>query len=135
MKLHQFIRLPLRRMQREDGSATIEAVLWMPVLIAVFALIADTSMIFGNEAQVLRVVQDANRKMSIGRLLTPESVQTEVKSKIALVSPNAVVTTTVTNGLIKTSVSLPLSDITSTGLVSAFANVSFTVSAEHLMEG
>lgn len=119
----------------ENGAATVEAVMWMPILVGVFALIADTSMIFGSESQVLRIVQDANREMSIGRLLTVQAVEAQVKAQIAHISPHAIVSTTLVNGLISTNVSLPLSDITSTGLVAAFANVSVTVKAEHLSEG
>lgn len=129
------MRWPSRFLRSENGNATIEAVLWIPVLTAAFALIADTSLIFGSESQVLRIVQDANREMSIGRLLTVAAVQAQVKSKISNISPNAIVTTTLVDGLISTQVSIPLSDITATGLVRAFTNVSVTVSAEHLSEG
>ncbi len=127
-RLHMLFR-------REDGSATVEAVIWMPVLFAAFALIADTSMIFGSEAQTMRIVQDANRAFSIGRFTTSTEVENAVESRIASFSPGAEATSTVVDGMISTVVVLPLSDITATGLVSAFLDKSVTVYAQHLTEG
>ena len=129
-----FITRAMGAFASERGSATIEAVIWMPAFFAIFALIADSSIIFGSESQVLRIVQDANRAFSIGRLTTVQEVQTQIKGAIDKISPNAVVSTSVANALISTSVVLPLSDITATGLVTAFLSGKVTVSAEHLME-
>ena len=117
------------------GAATIEAVIWLPAFFAIFALIADTSTIFGSESQVLRVIQDANRNLSTGYSTTTAQISVEIKSRISSISPNAVVTSTVVGNLITTSVVMPLTDITATGLVYAFTSGSVTVSAQHVMEG
>ena len=121
-------------LRREDGNATVEAVIWMPILFAAFGFIADTSMIFGAESQTLRIVQDANRAFSIGRLKTSIEVEDLIESQTAGFSPNAQATSTIVNGLISTSVELPLNEITSTGLVTVFLNKSVTVFAQHLSE-
>ena len=117
------------------GAATIEAVIWLPVFFFIFALIADTSMIFGSESQVLRVIQDANRNLSTGYSTTTAQISVEIKVRISSISPNAVVTSTIVGNLITTSVVMPLTDITATGLVYAFTSGSVTVSAQHVMEG
>ncbi len=44
---------------------TVEAAIWMPLLLGFFLLIVDASMILYNKAQVLRVVQDLNRTLSL----------------------------------------------------------------------
>ena len=116
------------------GAATIEAVIWLPAFFAIFALIADTSTIFGSESQVLRVIQDANRNLSTGYMTTTAQVKAEIMSRISGISPHAVVTTNVVDNLITTSVVMPLTDITSTGIVDAFTSGHVTVSAEHVME-
>ncbi len=102
----------------------------------IFALIADTALIFGGEARVLRVIQDANRAMSIGRITEAEVAQDLVFSRIQNLAPNAVVTTTYddTLGLINTVVAIPATDFTSVGLVDPFLNLTVTVSAQHLAE-
>ncbi len=111
-------------------------VIWLPTLIFVFALISDTALIFGGQARVLRVVQDANRAMSVGRVTTVQETQNLVMAGIRGLTPNAVVTTTMntTTGLIMTNVVIPATDFTSVGLVDALLNIDVNVSAEHLSE-
>ena len=65
------IRGALRRLLRaEEGSATVEVVLWIPFFLFLIALIADASLLFNRQAQMLRDVQNANRAYSVGRLTT-----------------------------------------------------------------
>jgi Flp pilus assembly protein TadG len=106
----------------------------MPVMIFLFALVADTALVLGGEARVLRVVQDTNRAVSIGRITTVEDAETQVFSRISRIAPNAVVTTTVDSGLITTQVRIPATDLTSVGLVDALINLDVTVTAQHLAE-
>ena len=53
-----------------SGNATVEFVIWLPMVLLAFGLTVDVSMIFHSQSQVLRIVQDANRNASIGRLRT-----------------------------------------------------------------
>ena len=47
----------LSRFRRdEEGSATIEAVLWIPMFMFLTVLIADTSFIFFGRAQAMRLI-------------------------------------------------------------------------------
>ena len=64
------LRFARRFIRHDNGGVTIEAVLWMPVFVALLCLVADASLIFGRQAEVLRVVQDANRAMSVGKFGT-----------------------------------------------------------------
>jgi hypothetical protein len=137
LKPHPFRRAlaSVRRTWRsEHGAVTAEAVIWMPVMIFLFALVADTALVLGGQARVLRVVQDTNRAVSIGRITNVEDAETQVFSRISRITPNAVVTTTVDSGLITTQVRIPATDLTSVGLVDAFLNLDVTVTAQHLAE-
>jgi Flp pilus assembly protein TadG len=61
----------IRNFLRGDtGSISAEFVIWTPVFALVLSLVADTSLIFGSAAEVTRVVQDANRSLSLGRFMT-----------------------------------------------------------------
>lgn len=125
----------LRRFARADGGASsVEAVIWMPVFILLIGIVTDASMIFGGQAEVLRVVQDANRSLSVGRFLTIDATETYVLAQIATVSPNATVTTTVTSGIITTTVLMPVGDLAPTGIVDAFSSLNLTVSADFMSE-
>ncbi|MBC7153699.1 MAG: pilus assembly protein [Rhodobacteraceae bacterium] len=120
--------------KRTEGTATVEAVLWLPVFIFLFGLLADTALLFGSQSRVLRVVQDANRAMSIGRFTKADDTMAYIKDQIAGLSPNAIVSTVVEDGIIYTQVSIPASDVTATGIVTAFADLQVNVFAEHLSE-
>lgn len=120
--------------REEDGAATVEFVLWLPVIAFLFGLVADTAMIFGGQAQVLRVVQDANRAMSIGLVRNADDTQRRILAGIVKIAPNASVATTVESGVIRSTVSIPVTDLTATGLVDAFTDFNVTVFAQHLAE-
>ena len=125
--LHCFVR-------KEDGSATIEAVLWLPFFLMLFGLLADVSMIFYNQSRLLRIVQDANRNMSVGRLVDSEATIEFVEAQGHAVSPNITSTSSVTAGLITTTATVPMEDLDLFGVAGVFRNVNMTVRAEHLME-
>ncbi len=120
--------------RKDDGAATIEFVLWLPVMAFLLGLVADTAMIFGGQAQVLRVVQDANRATSIGLIRSAEDTQRAILVGIAQIAPNASVTTSVNGGLISSTVLIPVTDLTATGLVDAFTDFNVAVFAQHLSE-
>ena len=120
----------------EDGSATVESVLWIPFFFVIFALIADVSLMFNAQANLTRLVQDANRAYSIG--LLESDAQTEAYV-LARVGPgkddeNTTVDTTVTNGVINTTVSVAAGHYMSIGLFDALTNVDIVVTSQHMME-
>lgn len=125
---------PARFLKNEDGAATIEAVLWLPFFLLLFALLADISMIFNGQSRLLRVAQDANRNMSIGRLTTNAETEDFVLGQVSNLSANAQASTSVTAGLITTIVSVPLVDLDIFGVAEVFAGTRMTVRADHLME-
>lgn len=127
-------RFPTRFARRDDGAATIEAVLWIPFFIMLFLLIADVSMIFHGQSKLLRIAQDANRNMSINRLTTTDEVQSFVETQVRTFSKDPRATTTVVAGLITTTVSVPMTDLDLFGVSEIFRGVRMTVRAQHLME-
>lgn len=119
---------------RQEGTATVEAVLWLPVFIFLFGLLSDTALLFGSQSRVLRVVQDANRAMSVGRFMTTADTENFIRTQISGLSPNAVVSTVVDKGMIYSRVTIPASDVMATGIVTAFADLNISVFAEHMSE-
>lgn len=118
----------------ESGAATVEAVLWLPLFFFIFVLIIDTTMIFSQRAQALRVVQDANRAYAVGRLTEPEQVADFVKARLSDVSPSAIVYAEPGSGTIMTAVSMPAAELDAVGLITTFADIWIMVKAHHLTE-
>lgn len=125
---------PRSFLRREEGSATIEAVIWLPVLMAMFCLAADSALIFAKQAEVMRVVQDANRAMSVGRLTSADATEAYIAAQIAAISPAAEIETTVTSGVIATTVTMPSSDLAATGMIPALTGINVSVTSQHMSE-
>ncbi len=121
-------------LQDESGTATIEAVLWLPVFIAFFCLVADASFIFFGQNKAYRIVQDANRKLSIGRLSTAVEVEQYITTQFASFAPNATIVSDVTSGTVTTAALIPASDLVATGFITSLTNASVTIGASHLVE-
>lgn len=124
-----------RQLRRDEGSATVESVLWIPVFAFLLFLMADSAIIFGSEARILRVVQDANRSLSVGRFRSTDETENFILVQIGNLTKNATVETTVTNGLIVSRVQLPASDLSASQMIPAFAGLQLSIVAEHLSEG
>ncbi|NNE81022.1 MAG: hypothetical protein HKN18_12205 [Silicimonas sp.] len=125
---------PKRFLKRTDGTATVEAVLWFPIFIAVFGLMVDATMIFHGQAKVLRVIQDGNRNLSIGRLTTAAQTETYIENELAALNITATASTTETAGVAYTVVTVQASQLQLLGYFSALTNLELQVGAEHMIE-
>ena len=120
--------------RREDGGATVEAVLWVPVFVAILCLVVDASLVFFGQNQAYRAVQNGNRNLSIGRLETEGEVETFVESSLSNYVPNARAAASMDAGMISTYVQFPASDVVATGFFTAVFNPVVTVGARHFIE-
>ena len=123
-----------RLLRREDGSVTVEIVIWLPVLIFMLALMADASLIFGTKAQVLRIVQDANRAASIGRFRTTQETVKYIRDNLGVYANDATVTSVFRSGVVSSTVVIPTKALTATGFFSGMANFNVTINAQHRLE-
>lgn len=124
-----------RFLRREDGTATVEAVLWLPIFLAVFVLMIDASMIFHEQSKVLRVLQDANRNMSINRLRTDVEVETYINTELAKLGIIPSTTDAITDGnIVLTAVSIPARQLQALGYFSALLNLQVDVSSAHVLD-
>lgn len=118
----------------QDGTATVEAVLWLPVFLTLLCLVADTSAIFGREDQIMRIVQNANRGLAVGYFPTAADAQTYISNEVKVFSQNSAVSVAINKGIISSTVSLPVSDLTLTGLIKVFSGLKIQVSASQMLE-
>lgn len=125
----------IRRMMRsEDGSSTIEFVLWLPILVSLITITADASLILGAKARVLRVVEDANRATAIGRFRTVAETQDYVKANIGTYAAQATVTSVFSGGVVSTTVVIPSKALMAVGFLGYLTGINVTVTAQHMLE-
>lgn len=86
----------LRRFQRSDeGSFTLEAVIWMPIFAILLAIIMNLSMVFYYESQMLRVAQDATRAYSMAKFAKKDDpkafAETYIRDRLPFLSADTIV--------------------------------------------
>lgn len=119
----------------EEGSYSIEAVIWMPIFAILLALIMNVSVVFFTESQMMRVVQDGNRAFSLGRLTSEQAVEDYVLTTLAYTDADIVVTTTVSGGIIRTQLSAPATDLMPLNFLrDSFSNVRVGFTAQQIVE-
>ncbi len=120
--------------KKESGAITVEAVLWLPVFMVFFSLIADVSLMLHGQSKAQRIIQDVNRFASTGRLVTEDEIEQQALAQIRAFSPNATVTSNVGTNDVRTTAVLPASDLDAVGLFARFSAIEITVTYVHLLE-
>ncbi len=116
----------------QAGSATIEFLIWLPVLMFFLLLVVDVSFVLFGKSQALRIIQDANRAVSVGALEVPEAKQFISDSFAPFSSNTTVDMGVVDDKLISTTFSFPIQDLALT--YSLPGNGDITITAQHFLE-
>ncbi|WP_411976463.1 TadE/TadG family type IV pilus assembly protein [Sulfitobacter faviae] len=119
----------------DQGSATIESVIWLPIFVFVLAIIMNVSMVFFYELQLTRIVHDGNRAFSLGRLPDSIAVQDYIIGQVAHLDADINVATTISGGFVKTDLTASAGKLMPLNLArSTFDSVQILVSAQHIVE-
>lgn len=126
-------------LRREDGSSTIEFVLWLPIVVAILLLIVDASMLFMGRTHAMRVLQDTNRLYSVGQFTGTfneriTKAQDYALSRLQGLSPSATATTTETNRVVRTQATLETREVAQIGFLGLMIDRTMVVTAEHRVE-
>ena len=62
-----------RLLSSEDGTATIEFVMWLPVFMSVLGIVTDASLLLTKHSQLLDAARDASRFVATGRMTEGEA--------------------------------------------------------------
>lgn len=129
-------RRPLRRLiGDESGSTTIETVLWMPFYIFFLTLVFDTTMVFFNQTNILRAIQDANRGYATGQIRTLGETEDMIRASIASLGATPRVSSVQLGSVLRSEVTVRAGDLSSVGLMRRIADIEFTIAAQHFVEG
>jgi Flp pilus assembly protein TadG len=118
----------------EEGSATIETLIWIPVFVWVAAMILNTTLILFQKNQAFRIVQDANRILSTGYMQTTTETQAYIAGHIASFAPEATISTVIDDGVVTSSVDYQVSNLFMPNVVTDLMNITISISAQHFME-
>lgn len=127
-------RAKARLFRKEDGSVSVEAALWLPLFMGLILLITNTSLVFYGQSQAMRVVQDANRAYSTGRLATEEEVRAFIAERLTPLTTEPIIETTVHQGVIYTTAQLPVEDLAHIGNLNMFSGYYVHVASQFFVE-
>jgi len=119
---------------KTDGSATVEAVLWLPLFVVFFVMVADVSFAFHRQSQIMRIVQDGNRAISVGRIVNQAELETYIATRLASFTSNAAVTSVIDTGTITTQVRVPIEDLVAVGMLNFLSGYSVGVTNHQFIE-
>lgn len=130
-----FRRLNIRSfLHRDDGSASIEAVLWLPLFVYMLCLIVDASMVFHTHSRILGVIQDVNRSLALGRITDMSVAENTVKSRLVNYGSSVSVTSKEVDGVYSTTVSIPFRNVQVLGVLPSSIAPNLTVAAYQYRE-
>ncbi|WP_136634637.1 TadE/TadG family type IV pilus assembly protein [Pseudooceanicola onchidii] len=118
----------------EEGSATIETLIWLPIFVWVLVMILNTTLVLFQKNQAFRVVQNANRILSTGYMQTADQTRSYIADKIATFAPEALVTTSIDDGVVTSSVSYRVSTLFMPHVVDDLMDITINISSQHFME-
>lgn len=121
-------------LRNEDGSSTIEVVLWLPVVLALLFFTIDVSMIYHSKAEISKIAHDTNRGIAVGRFANALEAETYAMSRLSPISSNATVAVLADTNNVSTAVQVPSRDIALMRSVSAFGVGDINVSYSHMMQ-
>lgn len=120
---------------RDDrGSFTIEALVWLPIFVVVLCMTADTAMIYAKQSQVMRVVQDANRAYAVGKFADGTATQDYILTLVRPMSPGATAVSSLANGIITTTVTMPARELMATGMLPMLSGSTVRVVLQQMKE-
>lgn len=121
---------------KEEGSVTVEFVLWLPMIFVVILMAADVSVLLFNRSNTVRLIEDAHRLRSVGQLTSEDATTDYIVANLGrLYSGSATVVTVEQAGVVTTTVTLPSSNM---DVVGTFATItgdpSIAISSEQYIE-
>jgi Flp pilus assembly protein TadG len=120
----------------ESGNVTIEFVLWVPLVAFLLLLTVDVGQIFLKQAQATRLVQDANRALSVGKIRTTGATEAFIKDRLSGFSTAVTAQTTfnASTSIISTTAKIPLRDLAITQALPIGEGAMITIQSSHMME-
>ena len=78
--------------RREDGGVLVESILWLPLFLSLFVMIADSSTMFLNQARIKKIMQDGARDMAVGDLPECADLVDFLQTHVRKIAPSATAT-------------------------------------------
>lgn len=118
-----------RRLRRDArGGATIEFVLWLPVLAGFLMVVADLSMLLAGSASMENAARDTARALARG-LVTQEGAEAHLRGLLPVGDPASYSVVVATNPEVTVDVTVPVASLAVFGLFNPLLSETFAARA------
>lgn len=118
----------------DDGSSTIESILWLPFMLSIFIFAGEVSNIFFAQNRMQQVLQEGNRLFSVGFIQEKTELESYILNRLEGMAPNATLTASVSGGTVTTVASVPVSDMLLTSMFASFLDFSVSMKSSQYVE-
>lgn len=84
----------LRPFVRDEGTVTVEFMLWIPLIFTIILFTVDVALIYLKQADMWNVARDISRRMSVDSALTNANAQTQAQAQLFNSLSSATITAT-----------------------------------------
>ena len=123
-----------RYLRDQDGTSTVEFVMWVPIFILILGLVVDICFIFLAQSRMYDVTADAARCWAIGACTQSEAEQ-KVARDGAFNGSAPAPSSTINGGAVTLSASLDPSQVAIVGVFGWVASKDITASVTQIKEG
>lgn len=118
----------------EDGSYSIEGVLWLPVFVVMLGAILDLSLVFHHRADLAHTVHQINRAVVVGQFTSVDDAQAYLRERLDRYGPDATGSVTISGNEVETRVSVPAEEVSRMGAIPLLSGMNMNLRYSHLME-
>lgn len=123
-----------RQARDESGAATIEAILWLPMFFYILALSIDLTMVFHSYSRIVRVVEDVNRGLSVGRIKTTDEGKQRITRELSNYKGVQSDIRITDDNVIVTNVSVPITSLVFLGAARPLMDKNVMVKTQQYVE-
>ena len=116
-------------LKNERGTISVESVIWVPLFLVFFSMIADVANMMYSRSVATRIVEDANRLAITGWLRTDEQVKTHVTTAMKRIADAPNVQVAWNDQDLITVVTYAGNDVQPIGFLSIFTDMQLSVRA------
>ena len=100
----------VRRFRKsEDGSSSVEFLIWVPVMVFFLTMTTDATLLMHEQQNLYNAARDASRQVALGQK-NEEEAEDELFARFNI--PTLIADVTIADGYVKTSITVPFDEIT-----------------------
>lgn len=122
-----------KMLRREDGSTTIEFVLWFPIMVFLLILAAQGALLFMVQANYGYAARDTARLVA-RHAMSPEEAEEHLRSGKAMAGGKAIARVAVAEGLVSVSIAAKAVDLSAFNVFGLVDDLEISAHITHQME-